>query len=96
LASDPGDEDHSPPDPKPYYEEALASLNKAVELGATGFNMDSRRAGETVKSLNEIVARNSVQAEDEEKENRVRQVHEARIGRLPFFVRWPFTLLREN
>ena len=35
VAYDPGDENHGPGNPKPWYEEALDSLNRAIELGAS-------------------------------------------------------------
>ena len=44
LAADPGDDDHGPPDPKPFYEEALDCINRAIELGATGFEVHFSRA----------------------------------------------------
>jgi len=44
VANDPGDEDHGPGDPKPWYEDALESINRAVELGAGGFEVRFSRA----------------------------------------------------
>jgi tetratricopeptide (TPR) repeat protein len=44
LAGEAGDEDHQPADPRPYYEEALDSINRAIELGATGFEARFSRA----------------------------------------------------
>lgn len=44
LAADSGHEDHAPPNPKPYYEDALHSMNRAVELGAGGFEVNFSRA----------------------------------------------------
>jgi hypothetical protein len=44
VANDPGDENHGPGDPKPWYEDALESINRAIELGAGGFKVRSSRA----------------------------------------------------
>jgi len=44
LAAEPGDEDHSPPDPTPSYKRALQYLNRAVSLGAGGFDVNFERA----------------------------------------------------
>src|SRR5207302_2633360 len=42
--ADSGDENHAPPDPKPYYKDALDCMNRAVELGAAGFEVTFSRA----------------------------------------------------
>ena len=44
LANDSGDEADSPPDPTPSYQEALDCINRAVDLGARGFEVDLARA----------------------------------------------------
>jgi len=44
IAGDLGDEDHSPGDPTPYYSEALECMNRAVKLGAAGFEVQLSRA----------------------------------------------------
>jgi len=44
VADDPGDEDHRPGDPTSWYEEALDSFNRAIELGARGFDVHFSRA----------------------------------------------------
>jgi len=44
LQSDPGDEDHSPPDPTPSFTEALRCFNRAILLGERGFDTYSARA----------------------------------------------------
>ncbi|HEX3683851.1 MAG TPA: hypothetical protein VHU83_15055 [Bryobacteraceae bacterium] len=44
LQDDSGDEDHSPPDPTPSYRESLNCLNKAISLGAGGFDIQYARA----------------------------------------------------
>lgn len=44
LADDPGDEEHGAPDPGPSYSEALRCFNRAVQLGASGFDVNFERA----------------------------------------------------
>ena len=44
LANDPGDDEHSPPDPSPYYNKALSCFDRAVKLGAAGFDVNYERA----------------------------------------------------
>ena len=44
VANDSGDEDHKPGDPTPWYEDALDSINRAIELGASGFEVYFSRA----------------------------------------------------
>jgi hypothetical protein len=44
LAADSGDEDNNPPDPTPSYRAALECFKQAVDLGATGFEVQFARA----------------------------------------------------
>ena len=44
MEGDSGDEDHAPQDPTMSYREALECLNRAVSLGADGFNVQFARA----------------------------------------------------
>ena len=44
LANSPGDTEHGSPDPSQSYREALRCLNLAVELGASGYEVNLERA----------------------------------------------------
>jgi tetratricopeptide (TPR) repeat protein len=44
LEAEVGDEEHTPPDPTPSFQQALQCFNKSVEYGAYGFEVFSARA----------------------------------------------------